>query len=450
MYRTFLIVVAASLALSPVALAEANWPQFHGPSAGVAEDSVLPSAWSTTENVAWTLGIPGRAWSSPIVWGNRIFVTSAIGGRDAEKPKKGLYFGGNRDKPSDKTHLWMVYCIDFNSGKILWERLAHQAVPKRSLHIKNTYASETPVTDGERVFVYFGNIGLFCYDMDGKQLWTKEFGSFKTRYNWGTAASPALYKDWLFIVNDNDEQSFAVALGKMKGTQMWRVDRDEKSNWATPYIWENEKGTELITCGTGKIRSYDLEGNLLWELGGMSNIVIPTPFAKHGLLYISSGYVGDKKRPIFAIRPGARGDITLEEDQSSSEFIAWCQRQAGPYNPSPIVYGDYLYVLYDRGTLSCYDARTGGEVYSGQKIALEARAFTSSPLANNGRIFCLSEDGDTFVIQAGPEFKVLATNRLDEMCMATPAALRGSLIIRTMSKLYRVNARADDASTVRP
>jgi outer membrane protein assembly factor BamB len=438
MYRTFLIVVVGSLLLSPVVFAEANWPQFHGPSAGVAEDSVVPAAWSTTENVAWTVDIPGRGWSSPIVWGNRIFVTSAIGASDAEKPKKGLYFGGDRDKPSDKTHLWMVYCIDFNSGKILWERLAHQAAPRRSLHIKNSYASETPVTDGERVFVYFGNIGLFCYDMDGKELWTKKFGSFKTRYNWGTAASPVLYKDWLFIVNDNDEQSFAVALGKMKGTQMWRVERDEKSNWATPYIWENEKRTELITCGTGKIRSYDLEGNLLWELGGMSNIVIPTPFAKHGLLYVSSGYVNDKKRPIFAIRPGAHGDITLEEGQSSNEFIAWRQEQGGPYNPSPIVYGDYLYVLYDRGTLSCYDARTGGEVYSRQKIAPDARAFTSSPIANNGRIFCLSEDGDTFVIQAGPEFKVLGRNKLDEMCMATPAALRGSLLIRTMSKLYRI------------
>ena len=161
MYRTFLIIFAGSLLLSPVALAEANWPQFHGPSAGVAEDSVLPSQWITTENVAWTLDIQGRAWSSPIVWGNRIFVTSAIGGRDAEKPKKGLYFGGNRDKPSDKTHLWMVYCIDFNSGRILWEKLAHQAVPKRSLHIKNTYASETPATDGQRVYAYLGNYGLF-------------------------------------------------------------------------------------------------------------------------------------------------------------------------------------------------------------------------------------------------------------------------------------------------
>ncbi|UCF16639.1 MAG: PQQ-binding-like beta-propeller repeat protein [Phycisphaerales bacterium] len=438
MYRTFLLAASAVLALVNVEPVEANWPQFHGPSAGVTEDCVLPSKWSAAENVAWTVDIPGRGWSSPIVWGQKVFITSAIGGSDTEAPRKGLYLGGDRDKPSDKSHLWMVYCIDFNSGKILWERLAHQAVPKHPLHIKNTYATETPVTDGQRVYAYFGNIGLFCYDMDGEELWSKELGSFKIRYNWGTAASPVLYKDWIFLVNDNEEQSFAMALGKITGTQMWRIDRDEKSNWATPYIWENAKRTELVTSGTDKVRSYDLNGDLLWELGGMSNIVIPTPFAKHGLLYVTSGYVGDRKRPIFAIRPGANGDITLEEGQSSNAFIAWSHKQGGPYNPTPIVYGDYLYVLYDRGMLSCYEAETGHEIYSRQRIDPGSRAFTASPVANHGRIFCLSEDGDMFVIQAGPHFKMLNKNALGEMCMATPAAHQGSLIIRTMSKLYRI------------
>jgi outer membrane protein assembly factor BamB len=194
----------------------------------------------------------------------------------------------------------------------------------------------------------------------------------------------------------------------------------------------------LITSGTGKVRSYDLDGKLLWELGGMSNIAIPTPFSEHDLLYITSGYVGDKKRPLFAIRPGAQDDISLEDDQSSNQYIVWCQKQGGPYNPTPIVYGDYLYVLYDRGTLNCYDARTGDEIYSKKKIAAGANAFTSSPWANDGKLFCLSEDGDTFVIQAGKDFKVLGCNKLNEMCMATPAAVRGSLIIRTLSKLYRI------------
>ncbi len=438
MYQTFWVVLITGLLLASSTSAEVNWPQFRGTKAGVVDDGILPTKWSTTENVAWVIDIPGRAWSSPIVWGDKIFITSAVGGTDAEDPKKGLYFGGNRDKPSERIHRWMIYCIDFNNGKILWEKLAHQDVPKHSLHIKNTYASETPVTDGLCVYAYFGNIGLYCYDFDGKQLWKKPFETFKIRYNWGTAASPVLYKDRLYIVNDNDEQSFLIALDTKTGKQIWRVERDEKSNWATPYIWENKQRTELITSGTGKVRSYDLDGKLLWELGGMSNIAIPTPFAEHGLLYITSGYVGDQKRPLFAIRPGAKGDISLNDDQNSNQYIAWCQKQGGPYNPTPIVYGDYLYVLYDRGMLSCYDARTGDEIYSREKFASGANAFTSSPWANDGRIFCLSEDGDTFVIQAGTKFKVLGTNKLDEMCMATPAAARGSLIIRTLSKLYRI------------
>jgi outer membrane protein assembly factor BamB len=438
MNRIFQFIVLAGFLFASGVYAQENWPQFRGPNAGVVEDGVLPTTWSTTENIAWVIDIPGRAWSSPIVWGDRIFVTSATVTAGDEMPKKGLYLGGDRDKPSGEVHRWMVYCIDFNSGRILWAKCAHQAVPERPKHLKNSYASETPVTDGRRVYAYFGGIGLFCYDFEGKQVWSKQFGSLKMRGNWGTAASPVLYKDRLYIVNDNQEQSFIVALDKKTGEQIWRADRDEKSNWATPYIWENKRRTEIITSGTDKIRSYSLDGELLWELGGASGITIPTPFARNDLLYVTSGFVADRKRPLFAIRPGAKGDITLKDDQNSNQYIAWCQKQGGPYNPSPIVYGDYLYVLYDRGTLSCYDARTGDEIYSKKKIAAGANAFTASPWANDGRIFCLSEDGDTFVIQAGTEFKVLGCNKLDEMCMATPAAVRGNLIIRTLSKLYRI------------
>jgi outer membrane protein assembly factor BamB len=438
MYRNLLIIVAAGFLLSSNVFAQQNWQQFRGPNAGVVEDGILPTTWSTTENVAWVIDIPGRAWSSPIIWGEKIFITSAVSQTEAEMPKKGLYLGGNRDKPSDIMHRWMVYCIDLDSGKIIWEKCAHQGIPKNPVHVKNTYASETPVTDGQRVYTYFGNVGLYCYDFDGKELWSKQFGTYKTRYNWGTAASPVLHKDRLYIVNDNEEQSFIVALDKKTGEQIWRVNRDEKSNWATPYIWENEQRTEIITPGTGKTRSYSLDGELLWELGGASAITIPTPFAKNNLLYLTSGFVADRKRPLFAIRPGAKGDISLNDDQNSNQYVVWYQKQGGPYNPSPIVYGDYLYVLYDRGMLSCYDAKTGDEIYSKKKIAAGANAFTASPWANDGKIFCLSEDGGTFVIQAGTEFKVLGRNKLDEMCMATPAAVRGSLIIRTLSKLYRI------------
>src|SRR5262249_48883635 len=286
-----------------------------------------------------------------------------------------------------------------------WEKEAQRGVPETPHHIKNTYASETPVTDGERVYAYFGNVGVFCYDMNGKELWSQRWGTFPMALGWGTAASPTIHKDRLYIVNDNEKQSFIVALDKATGKQVWRVEREEKSNWASPFIWENEKRTEIITCGRTKTRSYDLDGNLLWELAGMSSIVIPTPAAKDGLLYVSSGYVLTNTRPIFAIRPGASGDISLKDGATSNPHVAWVQKQAGPYNPSPTVYGDHLYVLYDRGFFACYDARTGQEVYKDRLGG--ANAFTSSPWAYDGKIFCLSEDGDTFVIKAGTKFEVI-------------------------------------------
>ena len=430
--------------LAALASSSDQWPQFRGPqSTGVADDPNVPDTWSATRNVVWKTEIPGSGWSSPVLWGDRIFVTSVISAVAPEAPKKGLYFGGNREAIPTDEHRWMVYAVDWKTGKIVWERELHRGAPASSHHLKNTYASETPVTDGERVYAYFGNVGLFVFDMDGKPVWSQKWGAFRTRYGWGTAASPVLYKDRIYVVDDNDERSFLVALDKRTGKQIWRVERDEGSNWSTPFIWETERRTEIITSGTRKVRAYDLDGKLLWELGGMSSIVIPTPFAQHGLLFLASGYVGDQVRPVYAVRAGARGDISLKEGETSNEYIAWYQRQAGPYNPSPLVYGDYYYTLLDRGIFTCHDARTGREVYGKQRIDPEASAFTASPWAANGKIFALSEDGDTFVIQTGPEFKVLANNSLDEMCMATPAVARGSLIIRTATKLYRIGATSN-------
>ncbi|MGH9834850.1 MAG: PQQ-binding-like beta-propeller repeat protein [Blastocatellia bacterium] len=430
-------VVALSLLLSVAA--NDQWPQFRGPqSTGVVEDPALPDKWSATENVAWKAAIPGLGWSSPIVWGDKIFVTSVISAAEIEPPKKGLYFGGNRlDVPKDE-HRWMVYCVDWKTGKVLWESEAFRSAPKTARHLKNSYASETPVTDGERLYAYFGNVGLFCYDLQGKLVWKQMFEPHNTRFGWGTAASPVVYKDRLYIVNDNDEKSFFAAYDKKTGKEVWKVEREVGTNWVTPYIWENKRRTEIIVPATKAVRSYDLSGKALWEFKGMSSIVIPTPFSKFDLLYIASGYVGDQHRPVYAVRPGASGDISLKQGETSNEFIAWYLPQGGPYNPSPIIYGDYYYTLYDRGFFTAHDAKTGKEIYDKQRIDPATGAFTSSPWAYNGKIFCLSEDGDTFVIQAGAEYKLLGKNSLDEMCMATPAMVRGSLIIRTASKLYRI------------
>lgn len=434
--------------LAPVARADINWPQFRGAkSLGTADDPNLPETWSTTENVAWKTEIPGRGWASPIVWGDKVFLTTVVSEGQYEVAKKGLYFGGERLKPPTAVHHWKIYCLDFNTGKILWERLAHKGVPESSIHIKNSFASETPVTDGERVYAYFGNLGVFCYGLDGKELWSKRIKPSRTRFGWGTAASPVIHKGRLYIVNDNDDESYLLALDAKSGKEVWRISRDEKSNWATPYIWENGQRTEIVVPATGKVRSYDLKGQVLWEFAGMSTIAIPTPFVAHDLLYISSGYVLDRLRPLYAIRPGAQGDISLKDGQTSNAFIAWFDRQGGPYNTTPVVYGDNLYVLYDRGFFGAYDAKTGKPLYERQR--LPASGFTVSPWAYNGKIFCLSEDGDTFVIPAGKDFKVAGRNSLDELCMATPALVRGSLLIRTETKLYRIQKGAKGAKAAK-
>jgi outer membrane protein assembly factor BamB len=293
------------------------------------------------------------------------------------------------------------------------------------------------VTDGERVYALFGNVGVFAFTLEGAEVWSKRIEPRKTRYGWGTAASPVLHGGRLFLVNDNDDQAELRALDAKTGKELWRVDRDEKSNWATPFVWENGRRTELVTPGSRAVRGYDLDGNLLWSFRGMSNIAIPTPLAGGGLLFVSSGYVGDKVRPVYAIRPGAGGDITLKPGETGNEFIAWSNPVAGPYNPSPLFYEGRLYVLYDRGLVSCFDAKTGQVLYDRQRLP-EGLAFTSSPWAAGGRIFCLNEDGVCFVLRAGDKFELLHTNKLaaDDMCMATPALAGDRLLIRTAVRLY--------------
>jgi pimeloyl-ACP methyl ester carboxylesterase len=421
-----------------VALAQSNWPQFRGAdSRGTSDNQNLPDHWSATENVAWKCELPGRGWSSPIVWGQNVFVTTVINSGESEAPKKGLYFGGDRPKPPESVHQWKVYCLDLSTGKTRWERQVHEGKPRTSIHLKSSYASETPVTDGHRVYCYFGNLGVFCFDFEGKEIWRRNLEPNETRFGWGTAASPVLHQDRLYLVNDNEKDSYLLALDTATGNELWRTSRDEKSNWSTPFIWTNSQRTEIVTPGTGKIRSYDLDGQLLWSLAGMSSITIATPYEHNGLLYVSSGYVMDAKRPIYAIRPGATGDISLTGQQTSSEYIAWAQPKAAPYNPTTLVYNDRLHVLYDRGILSCYRPSDGAEIYGPQRLP-NGGAFTCSPWAYDGKIFCQNEDGVTYVIRADDKLDVLHSNNLaeDDMCMATPAISGDRLLIRTAARIY--------------
>lgn len=438
----------ASLSLCLVvafhAFADAPWPQFRGPGgAGIGADPGLPERWSATENVAWKTDLPGRSWSSPIVAGNQVFVTAVVSQGEGEPPKKGLYFGGDRPEPPRDEHAWKVIALNLGGGAVDWERTLHRGAPRTAIHLKSSFGAETPVTDGKRVYAVFGGVGVFALTVEGREVWTHPLPPRRMRAGWGTAASPVLRDDRLFLVNDNEEHSELLALDAATGREVWRVDRDEKSNWATPFLWSHGDRTELVTSGTGAVRAYDLDGGLRWTLRGMSTITIPTPVAGDGLLFVSSGYVGDSLRPIYGIRPGAHGDITPPEGASTSEFVAWSHPTGGPYNPSPLYYDGRVYVLYDRGMVSCHDARTGRLLYDRERLP-GGFAFTASPWAAGGKVFCLNEDGVGYVLRAGDAFEVLWTNRLadDDMCMATPALVGNRLLIRTSARLYCLQAGA--------
>jgi outer membrane protein assembly factor BamB len=420
-------------------------PQFLSVRQSAATATVHPpERWSERENVAWKTELPGLGWSSPIVWGNRVFLTTCVNTGKTTAPRKGLYLedlDANKYPRMTSEHLWKVYCLDLLSGSVLWQQLAHKGVPAKPHHIKNTLASETPATDGERVYALFGNVGLFCYDLDGKPLWNYRIEPRETQYGWGTGMSPIVHGDRVYFVNDNDEKSSLFALDKRSGKVIWETPRDEKTNYSTPFVWENELRTELVISGKNWIMSYDLAGKELWRIKGQSILAIPTPFERFGLLYVTSGHVAFGENRFYAIRPGASGNISPDGSAPLSKFIAW-YKKAGPYHPTPLIVGDDLYILFDRGFLSCWKAKTGEMAYERKRVP-NGRGFTSSPWSYAGKIFCINEDGVTFAVKPGPDFQVLYTNKLsdDDMCMATPAIVGDKLLIRSAARLYCIQAR---------
>jgi outer membrane protein assembly factor BamB len=469
--RNHIIALVACVALtsSGRAAGPSEWPQFRGPGgAGVADESSLPQRWSTTDNVAWVVDVPGRGWSSPIVWRDRVFVTSAVSAGAFKAPSTGI-FGNDYAAELQKQGLsdeeivkrvvsrdieltsdtgaisYMIFALDAKTGATLWKQEAHRGAPFGGRHRKNTYASETPTTDGERLYASFGgNVGIFCYSMDGSLLWKHTWPPQPIYLDFGTASSPVVHAGRVYQLHDNDGESFLAALDAKTGKEVWNVKRTERaggmvSGWATPFVWQNGMRTEIVTIGRGFVISYDADGRELWRLKGMTQAT-PSPVAADGLLYVGSGSQGDSNRPLLAIRPGAKGDISLAAEQSANDFVAWFQPRFSGYTPSPLVYRGRVYVVNDNGILQVGDAKSGKEIYKA-RVGGGGNTFSSSPVASQGFIYFTSEDGDTFVVRAGDRYDEVAKNGLGEMSLATPAAAVDSFYVRTQTKLYRIRSK---------
>lgn len=440
--------VAVALTCGLGAVCRANpadqWPQFRGPgTSGLAVGEGYATEWDAQRNVRWKVEVPGEGWAQPVVWGDTIFIATAVPQADAQPQTQPRPGGRGRHTPPDTVYSWQLHALDLATGKTRWKKVAREARPPIPKHRSNTYASETPVTDGRRVYVYFGMVGLFCYDFDGNPLWDKSFGAYPMRNGWGTSSSPALHDGRLYLQVDNEQRSFLVALDAETGDELWRKPRTEKTNWSSPMIWRNKRRAELVAMGA-VVRSYDpVTGEPLWrlDLGGGRCNATPVGDAEH--LYLgnelrNNGGPEDGGGGLFAVKAGAAGDITPARGRTTSAGVAWSRRAAGVAMASPLLYRGRVYALDRRsGLVSCYDARTGEPAFRKARIA-GARSFWASPWAYDGKVFCLDSNGATHVLAAGPEFKVIASNPLGDECWASPALARGSILIRSAQHLYRI------------
>ena len=440
-------LVLALICLSASTFAQ-NWPQFRGANAsGIAEGKPTPTKWNAekSENLAWKVEIPGLAHASPIVWQDKLFVTTAVSSDPKSVFRSGLY--GDVDSAEDLSkHSFRVYCLDKKTGKILWQQVSYEGVPRTKRHIKSTFASSTPATDGKYVVAFFGSEGLFCYDLKGKLKWKADLGVlnagwfFDPDYEWGTASSPIIYKDLVIVQCDIQKGSFIAAYSLKDGKQVWKTAREEIPSWGTPTIVEGKTRVELVTNATKASRGYDpLTGKELWVLKGNPEITSTTPIAAHDLIYICNSY---NKRFIAAIKQGAaNGDISLKAGETTNTAVAWSVTNSGSYQPSPLIYGEQMYVCNNNGTLSVHNAKTGERLYQ-ERVGRQGGSFSASPVAADGKLYFSSEDGDVFVLKAGAKYELLATNPIGEVLMATPAISDGMLFIRGQKHLFAIAEKA--------
>ena len=424
----------------------ANWPQFRGPAAGgQTAGPAVPHQWdiAANKNLRWKTPLPGLGHSAPVIWGDKIFLTTAVIPGQEQSLKTGLY--GDIGSVTDHEPVeWRIVCLEKSTGKPLWDKPVHKGMPKVKRHTKASHANSTPAVDAQRVVAFFGAEGLYCLDHDGNVLWKKDLGLLDSGYfrvpaaQWGFASSPVLYQDKVIVQCDVQKDSFVAAFDARTGDPLWRTPREEVPTWSTPAIVEVEAGQTQVVCnGWKQIAGYNLaDGKLIWSLKGGGDIPVPTPITREGLVFITNAH--GPGSPVYAINlKAARGDITLPSDKTSSEAIPWSIKRGGNYMQTPIVVGQHLYLCNDAGVLTCYEAATGKQLYR-QRLTEDRKGFTASGVASGDKLYFPAEDGIVYVVQAGPEYKALAQNALGEECMATPALDSGVIYFRTRNHLIAI------------
>jgi outer membrane protein assembly factor BamB len=432
-----LMVAATSLVYSQEKIKgyENNWPQWRGPEAnGIALKGNPPTEWSETKNVKWKIAIPGKGHNTPIVWGDQLFVTTAVEKDPSNAPSNEPPKTGMNANKTDKVHKFEVLCIDRTNGKIIWEKVVDEEVPQEVTHELGSWASNSSVTDGKNLYAFFGSRGLYCLDFKGNVKWERKFGQMKIAGNFGEGASPAIYKDKVIMIWDHQAGSFITALDKNTGKDIWKVDREEGTSWATPLIVEVNGKVQVVTAASKLVRSYDFEtGELIWQCSGLTGNVIPCPVGANGIVYVMSGFRGFALRAIDLSK--AKGDIT------DKDAIIWKYDQDTPYTPSPMLANGKLYFLKaNNGSLSCLDAKDGKVNYAIVKLEGIGDIY-SSPTGVSDRFYIVGEKGLTYVIKQGPQFEVIAKNTLDDGFHASPVIIGNDMYLRGFKNLYCISQK---------
>ena len=449
MQRTLLRLALASLigfTTAAAAQAAPNWPQYRGPSASGLDDSVaLPTKWNITtgENIRWETPIPGLAHSSPIVWGDRVFVATAVKPGKSDL-KVGLY--GDIDSVNeDEAHQWRLLALDKATGKIIWNTLGYEGVPKVKRHTKSSHCNSTPATDGQHIVAIFGSEGLFCFDMAGKLVWKKDLGPMDAGYfdvpsaQWGFASSPVIHDGKVVVLCDVQKGSFLATFDLTDGHELWRTRRKDVPTWGTPAVVTAAGRTQIVVNGWHHSGGYDFAtGKELWRLDGGGDIPVPTPIFADGLIFLTSAH--GKVRPMRAIRPEASGDITPADAGSTNAAIAWAYARQGDYMQTPLAVGGSLYGCLDLGILTCFDTKTGEIRYS-ERLSKSGEGFTSSPVSDGRHLYFASELGNVYVVPTTGEFSIIAKNKMEETVMSTPAISDGMLLYRTREKLVAIGKK---------